>query len=178
VATGRFRQDLYYRINVFPLNLPALRDRPADILPLARRFLRQYRPDRAGLGISAAAQQRLLDWHWPGNVRELENVMQRALILATGECIGAGDICIDETELVQVPAVAQGSAGAPAEKALQQDLQTRERELIAQALEAGRGSRKDAAARLGISPRTLRYKIARLREAGLEVAGRAGTGTA
>jgi len=178
VATGRFRQDLYYRINVFPLNLPALRDRPADILPLAQRFLRQYRPDRAGLGISAAAQQRLLDWHWPGNVRELENVMQRALILATGECIGAGDICIDETELVQVPAVAQGSAGAPAEKALQQDLQTRERELIAQALEAGRGSRKDAAARLGISPRTLRYKIARLREAGLEVAGRAGTGTA
>jgi two-component system, response regulator FlrC len=178
VVSGRFRHDLYYRINVFPLNLPALRDRPADILPLALRFLRQYRPDRAGTGISGAAQQRLLDWHWPGNVRELENVMQRALILATGECIGAGDICIDEAELVQAPAVAQGCADAPAEKALQQDLQTRERELIARALEAGNGSRKDAAARLGISPRTLRYKIARLRDAGLDLAARTGTGTA
>jgi two-component system response regulator FlrC len=178
VSAGRFRQDLYYRINVFPLNLPALRERPGDILPLAYQMLHRYRPSDALPELSTAAQQRLQDWHWPGNVRELENVMQRALIMASEEQIKVEDICIDEGEMVTVPVAALGCADAPAEKALQQDLQTRERELIAKALEAGKGSRKDAAARLGISPRTLRYKIARLRNAGLEVAGRVGMGSA
>jgi two-component system response regulator FlrC len=175
VTTGRFRQDLYYRINVFPLNLRPLRDRPDDILPLASRLLERYR--RAGEPVpelAASAQRLLLDWHWPGNVRELENVVQRALILKRGARIGVEEICIDETELVTVPAATQGSVQAPPEKALQQDLQVRECELIARALEAGNGSRKDAAARLGISPRTLRYRIARLRQSGLDVDTRPG----
>ena len=174
VASGKFRQDLYYRINVFPLNIPALRDRPGDILPLACQLLRRYQPGLAQSELSVGAQLRLQAWHWPGNVRELENVMQRALILSSGRCIGTEDICIDEADMVLSPAAAAGCADAPAEKALQQDLKAKEQELIVRALEAGKGSRKDAAARLGISPRTLRYKIARLREAGLDVSQRAG----
>jgi len=174
VIEGSFRQDLYYRLNVFPLNLPALRDRPGDILPLARQLVRRYRPGASGPEFSLAAQQRLQAWHWPGNVRELENVVQRALILHSGERIELADISLDEAGPEMIFTDAKGRASETAEKALEQDLKAKERELIVRALEAGNGSRKDAAARLGISPRTLRYKIARLRDAGLVVASRSG----
>jgi len=174
VSDGSFRQDLYYRLNVFPLNLPALRDRPGDILPLACQLVRRYQPGRYGPEFSPAAQQRLQGWHWPGNVRELENVVQRALILRSGERIELADICLDEAGPETASTGAQGSAAFISEQALEQDLKVKERELIIRALEAGNGSRKDAAARLGISPRTLRYKIARLRDAGLVVTSRAG----
>jgi two-component system response regulator FlrC len=178
VTEGSFRQDLYYRLNVFPLNLPALRDRPGDILPLARQLVRRYQPVASCLEFSPAAQRRLQAWHWPGNVRELENVVQRALILRSGERIEVTEISLDEAGPEMISMGAQGSAAASSEKALEQDLKVKERELIIKALEAGNGSRKDAAARLGISPRTLRYKIARLRDAGLDVMSRAGMRTA
>ena len=174
VTQGSFRQDLYYRLNVFPLNLPALRDRPGDILPLARRLVQRYQPGSTTPGFSPAAERKLQAWHWPGNVRELENVVQRALILRCGDRIEVADISLDELGPEMISTDAQGCAMASTEKALQQDLKAKERELIIQALQAGNGSRKDAAARLGISPRTLRYKIARLRDAGLDVASRAG----
>ncbi len=178
VTEGSFRQDLYYRLNVFPLNLPPLRDRPGDILPLARQLVRRYQPVESCPGFSLAAQRRLQDWHWPGNVRELENVVQRALILRGGERIEADDISLDDAGPEMISTVAQGCAMENPESALVQDLKVKERELIVRALEAGNGSRKDAAARLGISPRTLRYKIARLREAGLDVTSRIGMRTA
>ena len=170
VDAGRFRQDLFYRLNVFPLNIPALRDRPGDILPLARALVRRYSTGETCPTLSPEAEQCLLSHAWPGNVRELENVMQRALILTNGDLIGADDISLDEEEVhAGSQYMLQDSALIKSSKVLNQDLKKKERELIIQALEAGNGSRKDAAARLGISPRTLRYKIARLRDAGLEL---------
>lgn len=172
VAQGSFRQDLYYRLYVFPLGLPALRERPGDILPLARALVRRYQAGNSEPGLSEAAQRKLLAWHWPGNVRELENVVQRALILCSGRCIGETDICLDEVVPGMEAVTVQGCAVVASDRALEQDLKVKERELIIRALEAGNGSRKDAAARLGISPRTLRYKIARLRDAGMDVGSR------
>ncbi len=179
VNVGRFRQDLFYRLNVFPLNIPALRDRPGDILPLARQLIRRYGTAETGPLLSREAEQCLLSHSWPGNVRELENVMQRALILNNSDCIEAGDISLDEEEVHAGSLSAiQDDGVVKASRVLDQDLKKKERELIIQALEAGNGSRKDAAARLGISPRTLRYKIARLRDAGMELPGSAGMGSA
>ncbi|MGB5539578.1 MAG: sigma-54 dependent transcriptional regulator, partial [Gammaproteobacteria bacterium] len=172
VTQGSFRQDLYYRLNVFPLNLPALRDRPGDILPLARKLVQRYQTGATTPAFAPAAERKLQAWHWPGNVRELENVVQRALILRSGDCIEVVDVSLDEAGPEMISTGAQGCVAATSEKALEQDLKVKERELIIRALEAGNGSRKDAAARLGISPRTLRYKIARLRDAGLDVASR------
>jgi len=178
VTDGSLRQDLYYRLNVFPLNLPPLRERPGDILPLARQLVRRYLPAGSCPVFSLAAQRRLLTWHWPGNVRELENVVQRALILRGGERIEEEDINLDDAGPGMISPGVQGCAMESPEDALVQGMKVKERELIMRALEAGNGSRKDAAARLGISPRTLRYKIARLRDAGLEVAPRTGMRTA
>ena len=178
VNAGRFRQDLFYRLNVFPLNIPALRDRPDDILPLARALIRRYASGETCPELSHDAEQCLLSYAWPGNVRELENVMQRALILVNGENIEASDISLDE-EAVHIGSLntLQDHGMTKVSRALDKDLKKKERELIIQALEAGNGSRKDAAARLGISPRTLRYKIARLRDAGMELPGAAGMGS-
>lgn len=170
VNTGKFRQDLFYRLNVFPLNIPALRDRPADILPLARTLVSRYVSADACPVISSEAGNRLLSHSWPGNVRELENVIQRALILNSGGSIEAGDISLDEDGVqVDTSSSMQVEGLVRSSRALGSDLKIKERELIIQALEAGNGSRKDAAARLGISPRTLRYKIARLRDAGMDL---------
>jgi len=179
VNAGRFRQDLFYRLNVFPLNIPALRDRPGDILPLAQQMIRRYATGDVHPELSTAAGERLLSHSWPGNVRELENVMQRALILNNGNRIEGGDISLDEEEVHAGIGFAMPVEGeVKSTKVLNRDLKKKERELIIQALEAGNGSRKDAAARLGISPRTLRYKIARLRDAGMDLPANAGSGGA
>lgn len=157
VAEGRFREDLYYRLNVFPLTTLPLRERRDDVLPLAMRLLEAR--SRAGERIpamSAEAAHLLLTHNWPGNVRELDNVMQRALILANGPVIQAEHIRL-ETEITPARAPALPS------------LEMAERELILSALQSDNGNRQAAARRLGISPRTLRYKLARLREAGVEV---------
>ena len=173
VSNGRFRQDLYYRINVFPLNIPALRDRPEDIMPLAQQLACRHEKNDLSPGFSREAEQNLLSHSWPGNVRELENVIQRALILKTGHCIEVSDICLDEVLdrpalIAQECTVAAGSEMNTG-RVLEKDLKLKERELIIAALEAGNGSRKDVANRLGISPRTLRYKLARLRDSGMAV---------
>ncbi len=169
VAAGRFRKDLYYRLNVFPLRLPPLTERPGDILPLAEERVRSHslREARAPT-LTQAARQKLLQHSWPGNVRELDNVIQRALILANGDGIDAEHICI-EVDLMPPPRVTElevASSSAEAAR-LGDDLKLRERELIVEALRVENGNRQAAARRLGISPRTLRYKIARLRELGL-----------
>lgn len=165
VAAGRFREDLYYRLNVFPLSLKPLRDRPADILPLAHRLLERYcRNGRKVPVFSSAAEQCMLGRSWPGNVRELDNVIQRALILLSGDRIELADLCFED-------AVSEDSVTLDEETkdGLGEDLKSREFQLILEALEADKGSRKAAAERLGISPRTLRYKLARMREQGIAI---------
>ncbi|RME34166.1 MAG: sigma-54-dependent Fis family transcriptional regulator [Gammaproteobacteria bacterium] len=170
VEQGQFREDLYYRLNVFPLHIPPLRERPGDILPLARHLLqRAAGNDRQPPQLSPAAEQRLQEHHWPGNVRELDNVMQRALILCQGGTIGPEAIVIEPARESSPrgasPAVVSATEG------LGEDLRGRERRLILEALAEGGGSRKYAAERLGLSPRTLRYKLARMREEGIEIPG-------
>jgi two-component system response regulator FlrC len=162
VAAGRFREDLYYRLNVFPLVASPLRERRDDVLPLAMRLLEaRCRPGDRIPALSADAAHALLMYRWPGNVRELDNVMQRALILASGAVIGPEHIDFEVAmDLVETRPVA-----APLASSLEQT----EQELILEALRAGNGSRRHAAEKLGISPRTLRYKLARLREQGVAV---------
>lgn len=167
VGSGRLREDLFYRLNVFPIHIPPLRERRADIPVLAQRFLHRQRPL---LGISTlprlsqAAQDALLAWRWPGNVRELENCLQRAVIMANGGEITVAHLGIAALSPGSGP-VADEGAGSALEDARMQS----ERGLIAQALAQSAGSRTLAAQRLGISPRTLRHKLQRFREAGLDL---------
>jgi two-component system response regulator FlrC len=164
VADGVLREDIYYRLNVFPIRIPPLRERPGDILPLAEHLI-----ERHGLGLnprlqlSLAAAARLREHRWPGNVRELDNVMQRALILQQGDTIEVDDLQIETAG----PATALQSAGSA--PLLSTSLRASEGELILDALRAENGQRKAAALRLGISPRTLRYKLARMRDLGLAI---------
>ena len=172
VAEGRFREDLYYRLNVFPLHIPPLRERRGDILPLARHLLQRAAGDsRPVPELSPRAGEKLLAHTWPGNVRELDNVMQRALILCQGEAIEPADIVIEPaTGGITGPSPRTTAPVAVAE-GLGEDLRSRERRLILEALAEGGGSRKYAAEKLGLSPRTLRYKLARMREEGIEIPG-------
>ncbi|QQO83049.1 sigma-54-dependent Fis family transcriptional regulator [Shewanella algae] len=166
VAKGEFREDLYYRINVFPLAWPALNQRPADIIPLAKHLLARH-AENAAINpvpvLSDAAVRRLLAHRWPGNVRELDNVIQRALILSQGQ-IEAGDIIID----LQDVALRETTAPETPE-ALGDELKAQEHVIILETLAQCQGSRKLVAEKLGISARTLRYKMARMREMGIEV---------
>ena len=181
---GRFREDLYYRLNVFPIGIPSLRDRPADIVPLARHFLAacgRAQGRMLRLGDSAAA---ILAAHdWPGNVRELENTMQRAAILAPDDIVEAEHIVLGgqraaarpSADLVPVPDVAPPHAAAndappnatPDAPLKVKSVRDMERDLILDTLAAVGGSRKKAIEKLGISERTLRYKLARYKADGL-----------
>jgi two-component system response regulator FlrC len=168
VQAGRFREDLFYRLNVFPLPLPALRERIGDIGPLVQRFI-----DAAGgdgnIRLDATAHALLTAHKWPGNVRELENVIQRALILCRNGVITAQDLILEPacvtaatTWLPQAQSPHAATAGGP----LETDLRTREKNIIIDAVN-NNATRKKAAETLGISPRTLRYKMARFRKQGL-----------
>ena len=190
VAAGRFREDLFYRLNVFPLMLAPLRERSRDIIPLAQYLMQRHlRVGEAMPVLTDEAKDGLLAHHWPGNVRELDNVVQRALILRSGDEVKAADLCFESEETGSIATVAneenlppqttgrmQASASeslAAAEKqgsgSLSSDLKSVEDQMILDALNSGNGSRKVAAEILGISPRTLRYKIARLRDAGVAI---------
>lgn len=169
VRAGNFREDLYYRLNVFPIHVPPLRERPGDIAPIARALIARA-AERAGREtplLSDAALDRLVDYRWPGNVRELDNVMQRALIIHGGTTIEATDLVFEGIAVDTAEDLC-----AEDTESLGDDLKDHERRLIIDALEEGRGSRKFASDKLGISPRTLRYKIARMREDGVAVPGR------
>ena len=175
VRAGRFREDLYYRLSVFPLELPPLRKRPRDILPLARHFIASACGDRRPVAsLSPAAAQLLRQQPWPGNIRELQNLLQRALILCSGNQIRRRDLRLNTTSTSSPDADSDADSDEAGENSgLHENLQSMEGQLIIDALEQG-GSRKRAAEMLGISPRTLRYKIARLRDAGIEVPGQRG----
>ncbi len=174
VAEGNFREDLYYRLTVFPLKWLPLRERRDDILPLARRLLAHHagKMKRPVPRMSSDAEQRLLTHSWPGNVRELDNTIQRSLILQAGNLISAHDFTLtpvpkNRQVFSAEPEMIVSEAKDP-EGVLGNDLKHREAELIAKALRE-EPSRKEAAERLGISPRTLRYKVAKLREEGVDV---------
>ena len=167
VAEGRFREDLYYRLNVFPLHLAPLRERRADILPLAELFLSKYQPADRPLKLDIPAAEKIRRATWQGNVRELENCIQRAVILSQPDgLVREEDVVMTEPLLSVEPAHAEAQVEDPQAR-LDGDLKQREHELICEALEASGGKKKEAAERLGISPRTLRYKLARLRECGV-----------
>ncbi|MDX9884887.1 sigma-54 dependent transcriptional regulator [Thauera sp.] len=206
VAAGRFREDLYYRLNVFPIAIPALRERAGDILPLARHFLARHAARlQRQVRFAPEAEALLARYAWPGNVRELENTMHRVLILTQGDTVSAETIrlCLphwnpeaamaaagpaisagfadalgrftpsaDPAASAAWPASAPqpqaatqpGFAAAPAERpANMKDL---EREHILSTLREFAGSRKKTVEKLGISERTLRYKLQQYREEG------------
>ncbi len=158
IQAGRFREDLFFRLNVIRIQMPPLRERPEDTELLARHFAVEFadelgRPARA---LSEGALARLRAHRWPGNVRELRNVLERALLLADGECIEADDIDLPE------PPVAAGSAlhfDLPAEGL---SLRAVERDLVLAALRKSGFVQKDAAALLGVSRRKLNYMIQRM----------------
>ena len=145
VLEGRFREDLFYRLNVFPLFLPCLAERPEAIIPLAKYFVERFAKafGKKITGISPSAQSAMMEYGWPGNIRELQNIIERAVILSNGE-IGIAHLNLEIAE------------EAPPESGL---LQNVERETIQKVLAEVGGNRKKAAQILGISVRTLQYRI-------------------
>lgn len=172
VREGDFREDLFYRLNVFPLLIPSLAERRGDILPLVHYFLSRDSSvrDPAAM-LSEGAIDALLGYAWPGNVRELDNVIQRAMILRQQDMVTERDIQFetgisfisDYEERFAAPSVSEDELSSENCGVLDGFMRDQERRVITDALRAGR-SKKEAAEILGISPRTLRYKLARLRE--------------
>ncbi|HEX9158376.1 MAG TPA: sigma-54 dependent transcriptional regulator, partial [Syntrophales bacterium] len=150
VKEGRFRQDLYFRLNVVNLHVPPLRERMEDILPLARLFLNKYSVDfkKKITGFSPGAIEKLRMYAWPGNVRELQNAIERAVLLCESEIIEPSHLTMDARP-EEDPATTDHTL----------NLEGLERSAIARALQMTRGIQKEAARLLGISPRVLNYKI-------------------
>lgn len=215
VAAGNFREDLYFRLSVLPLQWAPLRDRREDIIPLAQSLLSKHakKQHRKAVGFANSTMDRLTQYSWPGNVRELDNIIQRALILQSGKTIYPNDLGFqDHTSFSKKPSLLDAdaqingfgsqSAHAPdsshadahvhsdsdttnykdvAESALRvgtspsdqsglgDDLKKKEFEIIVKTLQEVNGSKKNTAAKLGISPRTLRYKLARFKAEGFAV---------
>jgi len=157
VSDGKFQEDLYYRLNVIPIDIPPLRERREDIPVLVEHFVEKHRQrtgkkiDRMDDGVINALER----YDWPGNVRELENTIERAVVLTTGPVISADVISL-------VGATSTSSAGLPSMR-LHQNLEWVERETIRRALEQAGGIKKDAAELMGISQRALSYYLAKYR---------------
>ncbi|MEP1213811.1 MAG: sigma-54 dependent transcriptional regulator [Marinobacter sp.] len=199
VREGKFREDLYYRLTVFPMHWQPLRERTLDIMPLASALLKNHcrKMKLTGVTFAPDARSALMAHQWPGNVRELDNAIQRALVLHQGNVIHAGDLCL---ELGITGRMDSGSAAVSQQSAPQQSSETamqadegaigtldspgiddlsptslgdevrqREFRIIIQTLKKERGRRNRAAEQLGISPRTLRYKLAQMRDAGIDL---------
>ena len=176
-----FREDLYFRIATFKLRLLPLAERPGDIMPLVAHCLNKFGRPGMRWPLTVEARNLLLQYPWPGNVRELENVIKRATVLSVDGTIGAAQLMFDDwvglessTAWPEVTASAAGAQTAlvvetPADADLSQAVKQNEHQIILAALAATR-SKNEAAERLGISPRTLRYKMARLRDNGLSLA--------
>jgi two-component system response regulator FlrC len=168
VSDGIFREDLYYRLNVFPLTWLPLSKRRDDIVPLAKHLIAQVCKvnGQAIPELTAAGRNKITRYDWPGNVRELDNVIQRAIILHSDHIIDAGDLLIEnfDSEIVTDMPIENNT-----EDKLGNELKLQEHQIILDTLNACRGSRKDVAERLGISPRTLRYKIAKMRDSGIQI---------
>lgn len=172
VRARNFREDLYYRLNVFPIQCLSLQQRPLDILPLATYLLRKYESDTAGqrLSFSAEAKAKLISYSWPGNVRELDNLIQRVSVLANEDIISAADVVFEmptgiplseNKTFVEHDVLAQEEGSQ-----LGDDLRNHEYQIIIESLAKCNGKKKAVADLLGISARTLRYKMAKMRDAG------------
>ena len=204
IAAGRFREDLFYRLNVFPIAIPALRERRGDIVPLARHFLAQHAARlKRQARLAPEAESLLPSYGWPGNVRELENTLQRALILTPGDTVGAETLrlCLPHWDgaaaapAVQIAPAADfaaapskapaapaamfaasqplppqtGAVAAAAQATRPANMKDLEREHILGTLRELGGSRKKTVEKLGISERTLRYKLQQYRDEGYDV---------
>ena len=149
---GTFREDLYYRLNVVPLNIPPLRERKDDIPYLAEHFARKF-----GGKLSEEAIERLMAYHWPGNVRELENVVERSIVLAPGPRVEAEDIKIETAQR------ARPAAGAAPDFLPEgMTLDAYEQALIREALKRAQGNKSQAARLLGLTRNALRYRLAQM----------------
>jgi DNA-binding NtrC family response regulator len=155
---GAFREDLYYRLNVVPINIPPLRNRKEDILLLVEHFLAKYRDETGGRiqSVTPAAMERVLSYHWPGNVRELENIIQRAMVLAPGPALQPADIQLDSERQAaptgdKLPFVPDGMT-----------LDQYEQELIREALRRAGGNKSQAARLLGLTRNALRYRLTQM----------------
>jgi transcriptional regulator with GAF, ATPase, and Fis domain len=158
VADGKFLEDLYYRLNVIPIEMPPLRDRREDIALLVEHFVRRF-AERTGKkieGVDDKAMLELTRYEWPGNVRELENTMERAVVLSTAPLLDSRTVW-----LMSATATPQ-TAAVPSLK-LHQNLEWAERETMRRALEQARGVKKDAAELMGISQRALSHYLAKYR---------------
>lgn len=155
---GTFREDLYYRLNVMPLNIPPLRERKEDIPYLAEHFVQKLAPELGSRAhqISEAAIQRLLEYHWPGNVRELENVIERSLVLSASESLGPDDIRLDTAP--------RPRAATPSDGFLPDgmSLDDYEQQLIREALRRSNGNKSQAARLLGLSRNAFRYRLSQI----------------
>ncbi|NMT64731.1 sigma-54-dependent transcriptional regulator [Marinobacter orientalis] len=196
VREGKFREDLYYRLTVFPMHWQPLRERTLDIMPLASALLKNHcrKMKLTGVTFAPDARNSLMAHQWPGNVRELDNAIQRALVLHQGNVIHACDLCLElgitgrmdsspasdnprhaapEPFSDEIEQSAEEFAGPGAEDlsptSLGDEVRQREFRIIIQALKKERGRRNRAAEQLGISPRTLRYKLAQMRDAGIDL---------
>jgi DNA-binding NtrC family response regulator len=154
---GTFRQDLYYRLNVVPLNIPSLRERKQDIPFLANHFVKKLAPD-AGCrveSITDAAMEKLTAYHWPGNVRELENVIERSLVMAKGTALDAADIKLESAPRVkpqnETHFLPEGMS-----------LDAYEQEIIREALRRADGNKSQAARMLGLTRNALRYRLTQM----------------
>lgn len=196
VAENQFREDLYYRLNVFPLMWRPLCERPGDIIVLAKHLIERHlaKSKEPLAKLDASAEQKLLSHAWPGNVRELDNVIQRALILRTGNIISEHAIFIenlmdtqclpkpldapaDQTQSQSsayyddkiTPSEASAPLPSPDTGSYKDELKDKEHKIILETLARCQGKRKDVAQTLGISPRTLRYKLAQMRDLGISL---------
>lgn len=182
VNEGVFREDLFYRLNVFPLSWPALCERPDDIIPLAQHLLKRHAVSngRPGAKLSVEAQAKLLQYPWPGNVRELDNVIQRALIIASTDSISDEDIMLQPLQMIQQSSGNGYSDSQPTAEVVadnkdcdsssfKQSVHQQEHRIILATMRECNNRRSEVARRLGISDRTLRYKLARMRDSGIEV---------
>lgn len=170
VKNGTFRQDLYYRLNVVNINIPPLKDRPDDIIVLAKHFAKKYSElnDIPLKEMTPATEQKLLNYLWPGNVRELENTVHRAVLLSTGDKIDEDAILLDDIDAVINPAAGTEMSGA---EFVGSTVASMERNLIIDTLKHTMGNRTTAANILGISIRTLRNKLKQYQDEGFEVPG-------
>ena len=211
VSENQFREDLYYRLNVFPLMWRPLCQRPGDIIVLAKHLIERHisKSKEPMAYLDKAAEQKLLAHAWPGNVRELDNVIQRALILRSGDTINEHAIFIENlvsNNFVMEPSLAPAQTVSPTELAhadkgvdkstlssayydeklhaedepnqgllaadtgsYKDELKDKEHRIILETLARCQGKRKDVAETLGISPRTLRYKLAQMRDLGISL---------
>ena len=179
-----FREDLYFRLSAFKITIPALKQRPLDILPLGEQFISQHAKSGSPITLSIEAQQSLVEYHWPGNVRELQNVIMRALVITPQSIIEPCHLVFDDITILG--SEEEPSLGVPSRSVssfdygdlrrasnslfepLSKAIKTSEYQTIMTALENSR-SRDQAAESLGISTRTLRHKLQRLREEGMSV---------